>query len=373
MNKLVLMLAILAGFVSTGSSAASLVPSERDCAEILERWAADPDSVPQALVDECKGMQGAAGAAGAVAPFVSDADAQAAAAAADPCAGPDAGGSAHCWGPWAALAPAAGSGVEPQVLVPVDGYEVRPELAEQFGPDISSCAPGGPCGFATIVEGITTEAPADETQIAEFDLAVDGTSFVVAPGQPNEIPSVTNMTPDFFVRPDDFENMESSGRQGDQRSAVVARVVRDGDINQAADIWANANVAAGQGNSGYFAWGIAVTQADLDFLRGAGVSAAFNGQMSVDNSTRAAVTVNFASQTTWNGTWTNPAYAFDAGGTFVGVDMLSDSSQFSNNVGADSVVRGALLGQRDAKSIAHFIDVNVAGVGRIKDVGLLRE
>jgi len=36
-------------------------------------------------------------------------------------------------------------------------------------------------------------------------------------------------------------------------------------------------------------------------------------------------------------------------------------------------VRGAVLGQSNNKSIAHVIDVDIAGVGRVKDVGLLRE
>ena len=59
-----------------------------------------------------------------------------------------------------------------------------------------------------------------------------------------------------------------------------------------------------------------------------------------------------------------------AGGALIGVDLISDAAQFSANVGADSFVRGALLGQ-GGDNIAHQINVDVAGIGRVRDVGLL--
>ncbi len=378
MNKIILALALLIGFFATSGHAASMVQSKLDCEEILERWANDPDSVSKQLVDECKGIKGSA--VPAIVPFAgsakeSEADAQAAAMAADPCAGPDAAGSVRCWGPWKSLAPAAGAVIEPPVLVPAEEYPLRPELAAEFGPEIALCEPGTPCGFATVVDSGLTVAPSDETSFAEFQLAADGSRFLVAPGQDEEIASVTGMTAEYFDRPDEYENMASTGVDGDRVSLLVARVSRGGDdsIDAAADAWIDANIATDQAKSGYFAWGIATPLADLQNLTANTTSVAFIGPMSVDNTTIANVTVNFGSQATWNGTWTNPGYSFDAGGAVIGVDVISDTNQFSSNVGAESFVRGAILGQRESQSIAHIIDVDLAGVGRIKDVGLLRE
>jgi len=367
---LILALALIAGIVGTTAQAAGHLQSNLNCAQILESWAVDPDSVPKDRVDECKGIKGAAAAVPVVVPFSGGA----AETAADPCSGPNAAGSVHCWGPWSALAPAAGGQFEPPVLQPVEEYDIRPELAERYGPDVFVCPPGLPCGYATVVDGVSSDAPADQTTFAGFELASDGSAFIVLPADSGEIASVTNMSQKFIDRPDDYENMRSQGTDGDERSRVVARVRRnaDGEITEAADIWVTGNSATRVAQSGYFAWGYTTSVADLEFLRGAGASAVFSGPMSVDNATLATVTVNFGSDTSWAGAWTNPAYSFDAGGAFVGADMISDAGKFSANVGPDSFVRGALLGQRDDMSIAHIIDVDLAGVGRIKDVGLLR-
>ncbi len=369
--KAILALSLICGMTSTGMADAHR-PADLGCAEVLERWAVDPDSVPNDRVEECKGIKGIVDVP-AVVPFAGAAEDQP--QAADPCAGPNAASSVHCWGPWAALAPAAGAVLGPPMLIPAEEYDLRPELAREFDRDISSCEPGTSCGFATIVDGASTEAPSSETALAEFDLATDGTAFVVAPGTADEIASVTGMTTEFSARPDGYEEMQALGIDGDLASLLVARVLRDsdGELTAGADAWIDGNVVTQAAKSGYFAWGIATTRPDLDFLRTNGVSATFSGPMSVDNNTFATVTATFGSESTWTGTWANPAYSFDAGGTFIGVDMLSDATQFSSNVGADSFVRGALLGQRDAKSIAHIISVDLAGVGRIKDVGLLRE
>ncbi|MBT8445168.1 MAG: hypothetical protein KJO13_10495, partial [Gammaproteobacteria bacterium] len=336
MNKMILVPALLCGFFATSGHAASMAQSQLDCEEILERWANDPDSVSKQLVDECKGIKGSV--VPAIVPFAgaaTEADAQATATAADPCAGPDSAGSVRCWGPWKSLAPAAGAAIEPPVLVPAEEYPLRPELAEQFGPDVGSCEPGTPCGFATVVDGVSNVAPAEETTFADFELATDGSEFVVSQSAAGEIESVSGMTATFTPRADDFENMRSSGATGSERSRLVARVIRngDGEITEAADIWAHGDAATGVANSGFFAWGSSTTQADLDRLNGSSASVAFNGVMSVDNSTVAAVTLNFGSQPSWSGTWTNPGYAFDAGGAVLGADMISDASQFSSNVG----------------------------------------
>lgn len=372
MKTIGLLLVLCAGLAAGSVQAGSATRSDLGCKEVLENWAVDADSVSQARVEECKGIKGIVDAdedVPAVVPFAG----AAAAKAADPCAGPNAASSVHCWGPWSALAPAAGAAIDPPVLVPAEEYELRPELAEQFGPDVSSCEFGQPCGFATVVDGSSTEASGEDTRLAEFDLATDGTAFVVGAGTSGEIASVTDMTTEFTDRPDGLENMAALGVDGDLASLLVARVLRneDGELTGAADIWIDGNTATGAANSGYFAWGIAMTRADLDFLKGNGVSVMYSGRMSVDNNTVATVTANFGSQATWTGTWANPGYSFDAGGSFIGVDMLSDASQFSSNVAADGYVRGALFGTRDNSAIAHVIDVDLSGVGRIRDVGIL--
>ncbi len=368
MKNLLLLMLVIVGFAAGGAYAADIVQSERDCAEILEQWANDPDSVPRHLVDECKESM-AAETAPDIMPFAGG-------PAADPCAGPGASGSAHCWGPWSSLAPAASGEAPPPDLLPVDEYDLRPELANRYDPVVGSCAPGTPCGFATIVDGISGQGPADDTAIASFDLAGDGSQFTVAAGQAGEIASVGGMTPAYTNRPDGYENMRSGGANGALRSRLIARVSRNGngDIVTAADAWAHGDAAAGTSNSGFFATGVSLAQNEVNALNTSAVSAVFNGPMSVDNNTAATITVNFGSDPTWSGGWTNPGYAFNAGGSLIGVDLVSDPGQFSGNVvGSDNFVQGALLGPNDTKSIAHVIDVEIDGIGRIRDVGLLRE
>ena len=370
MNKFLLIIIVIlitaSNFPAGNVYAADLALSERDCSEILEQWANDPDSVPQHLVDECKKTM--AGAAGALAAPLAD-------AAQDPCVGIGAAGSVHCWGPWSALAPAASGIVAPVNLVPMNEYDIRPELAAQFDPVAGSCIPGTACGFASVVDGFSGQAPGDDTAIAQFDLANDGSQFTVAPGQDGQIASIGGMVPAFIDRPDGYENMRAEGLDGLHASQLIARVMRDGngDIVAAADLWADGDVGTLTGNSGSFAWGVSMSQADLNTLNSGGVSAVFTGLMSVNNATAASITMNFGTNPTWTGEWTNPDFAFDAGGALLGVDLVSDPAQFSNNIGADSFVQGVLLGDSANKSIAHFIDVDVAGTGRIKDVGLLRE
>ena len=143
-------------------------------------------------------------------------------------------------------------------------------------------------------------------------------------------------------------------------------------IELAADVWGDGNRETREARSGYFAWGTATTQSGLNFLNGNGVSVNFAGPMSVNNGTNAAMTVNFGSQPTWSGTWTNPAWSFGAGGSVSGVNLISSPGQFTANV-ESGFVQGALLGEPGRQGLAHIIDVNVAGTGHIKDVGLLRE
>ncbi|MBT78421.1 MAG: hypothetical protein CL798_09560 [Chromatiales bacterium] len=371
--------------LASPAHASDIVQSERDCAEILEQWATDPDSAPKKLVDECMGMMaGVTSAEDELANIVPSAGSQ---QAGDPCVGSGSAGSVHCWGPWSALSPAASGVTPPADQLPSDDFEVRPELAALYDPDpaddpptppdllLGSCAPGTSCGFATIVDGITGQGPAEDTEIAIFDLASDGSQFSLAPGETGEIASVGNMSPTFSNRPDEFENMSLNGIDGNERSRLIARVIRDtgGDIITAADAWAHGNTATSTADSGFFTWGNSISQTDVNALNSSAVSALFTGPMSADNATNATVTLNFGSNPTWTGEWTNPGYSFTAAGVVTGVDFISDPTQFSANIGANSFVQGALLGDIANKSIAHFIDVDISGVGRIKDVGLLVE
>lgn len=378
MNPARLALLFLFGLGSLGANAASFVPGELDCAQILQRWAENPASVPKHLVDACKEKMAEA------APLPPPAPMAALPAPRDPCSGPDAASSVLCWGPWAALAPAAAPTPASLNFPEFPGdCEYGSELAEQCvallaepGPEppIEGCTPGTPCGFATNVEGVTSHDDVEQTEFARFDLATDGTAFTVNPGEDGEIGSVP-LDPTFQARPDDYENMRSNGSLGDEQSRLVARVIRgeNGQIELAADVWTDGNRVTGAARSGFFAWGTATSQSGLELLNGNGVSVSFAGPMSVDNATNAAMTVNFGSQPTWTGTWTNPGWSFGAGGTVTGVNMISSPGQFTPNVQAGSFVQGALLGEPGRQGIAHIIDVTLETQGRIKDVGLLRE
>jgi hypothetical protein len=236
---------------------------------------------------------------------------------------------------------------------------------------------GPPCGFATVVTGISSDDDAEDTTFARFDMAADGSQFTVSPEGGSDINSVSGMGTGFSQRNDDYENMRSTGRVGDEQSRITARVVRDDEdqVLLAADVWSHGNRANQTSQSGYFAWGTATSQAGLDTLNAGNVSVSFSGPMSVDNHTMGSMTVDFGTNPTWTGTWTNPGYSFGAGGVVSGADMISLPGQFTENVVADqSFVQGVLLGEPGgARGIAHIIDVTLVDQDRIKDVGLLRE
>jgi hypothetical protein len=242
---------------------------------------------------------------------------------------------------------------------------------------LGSCPPGTPCGFATVVAGTSSSDDAEDTAFARFDMAADGSQFTVSPEGGADINSVSGMGTSFSQRNDDYENMRSTGRVGDEQSRITARVVRDDEdqVLLAADVWSHGNRANQTSQSGYFAWGTATSQAGLDTLNAGNVSVNFSGPMSVDNRTMGSMTVDFGTNPTWTGTWTNPGYSFGAGGVVSGADMISLPGQFTENVVADqSFVQGVLLGEPGgARGIAHIIDVTLVDQDRIKDVGLLRD
>lgn len=359
------------------ATAANAPQSDADCAALLERWATDPKAAPKQVINDCKDQLAQAAALPVAAP--------AAIAAVDPCTGPGAADSVLCWGPWASVAPAAGFRDDP-AQPPVPDREVCDARTDQCQPlvaalppepPLGSCTPGTPCGFATVVAGISSSDDPEDTTFARFDMAPDGSQFTVSPEGGADINSVTGMTTSVSQRFDDWENMRSNGRVGDEQSRIVARVVRDdeGQVLLAADVWSHGNRANQTSQSGYFAWGTATSQAGLDALNAGNVSLNFSGPMSVDNRTTGSMTVDFGTNPTWTGTWTNPAYSFGAGGVASGADLISLPDQFTGNVIADqSFVQGALLGEPGgARGIAHIIDVTLVDQGRIKDVGLLRE
>ena len=360
----------------TGSGLAhadTVARSNSDCAELLERWAGDPKAAPKRDIDACKDQLAA----------TSPTDpAPAALASTDPCsAGPTAGDSVLCWGPWGALAPAAAAPLVALNLPesPID-CDVISELAAQCVPKlepilpIEGCAPGTPCGFATIVSGPTSTGDPENTEFGRFDLAPDGTTFDVSPesgGEINSVPMTTTVTP----RPDGDGNLRATGTQGDVGSRLIARVQQDedGDVLLAANIWTHGTRSNAQ--SGYFAWGNATSQAGLNALNAGNVTLHFSGPMSVNNATTGNMTLQFGGSPTWSGTWTNPAYSFGAGGVVSGANLISQPTQFTDNVvGTGNFVQGALVGEAGGpRGITHIIDVTLAGQGRIKDVGLLRE
>jgi hypothetical protein len=370
--------------ICTPALAADAPRSDQDCAQLLERWATDPKAAPKRVIDTCKKQLAA------IAPGAGPADgtpqraAPASVASLDPCSGPDASKSVLCWGPWGNLAPAA---APPLVSLNIPSAAIECDLiadvASQCVPrltpliPVDGCTPGTPCGFATIVAGTTSTGDPENTEFGSFRLAADGTSFGVSPktgnqtGDINSVPMTTIIT----GRPDGYGNLRSSGRQGELNSRLIARIEQadNDEILLAADIWTHGTRDNAQ--SGYFAWGIATSQAGLDTLNAGNVSVSYSGAMSVDNATIGAMTVNFGSSPIWTGTWTNPAYSFGAGGTVSGVNLISQPDQFTSNVtGTGNFVQGALVGEPGGPhGITHIIDVTLEGQGRIKDVGLLRD
>jgi len=368
-------LALLAlPFQAQAQAAAATPRSDADCAQLLERWAGDPKAAPKSEINACKDQLAAIAPAAGPAPEP--------VAAVDPCSGPDAGSSVLCWGPWAALAPAAAAPLVsldfPETFIECDSVA---ELASQcvpqltLVPPVEGCQPGTPCGFATIVAGSTSSGDAEDTAFGRIDLAPDGTRFSIDPdtGEPiDSVPMTTVVTP----RPDDgYGNLRSTGREGDVGSRLIARVEQDddGEIKLAADIWTHGTRE--NARSGYFAWGTATSQAGLNALNAGNVSVNFTGPMSVNNSTTGNMTVNFGGNPNWTGTWTNAAWSFGAGGTVSGPNLISRPDQFTSNVtGSGNFVQGAIVGEQGGpRGLTHIIDVTLEGPGRIKDVGLLRD
>ena len=354
--------------------AADVPRSDEDCAKLLERWANDPKAAPKWVIDKCKEQLTQAEPPAAAEPppaLVADTD---------PCSGPGAADSVLCWGPWNSLAPAAAGPDVSRQIAGVRDPETRPELADAFDPGLvpelplGACAPGTPCGFATIVAGTNSDGNAEDTEFGRFDLAPDGTSFGVKPqsgGEINSVPMVPNIQP---RRDDDYGNLRAISGGGDVQSRLIAKVLQDdaGKIQLASEIWTHGTRE--NARSGYFAWGTTTSQAGLDSLNAGNVSVNYSGAMSVDKLTTGNITVNFGASPIWTSTFENPAWSFGAGGVFAGPNLISQPGKFTDNVVGTGFMQGALVGEAGGpRGITHIIDVTLADQGLIRDVGLLRD
>ncbi|MEE4184164.1 MAG: hypothetical protein V2J12_00205 [Gammaproteobacteria bacterium] len=373
LSALAFVLALLAQ--QAAHAQGSIDVSGQDCASIVAAYEADPKAVPGEVAEACRQALNIAPGAG----FPAEEPVQ---LAGDPCADPGSASSVFCWGPWSALAPAAGAvpdvqqaAVDPQRLEDNCAIQGTCVASTELVLPIEGCEPGLPCGFATVIEGVASVGDAETTRFARAAVAADGTSFTIAEaGEPviNSAPLV----PSYLPRSDGFETLRAVGDDGgDQRSRLIARVLRQGDAIQfAADVWGDGNVATQAALSGMLAAGTAVSQADLDTLTNSGVGSTlqFSGPMSVDNATNANIALSYGANPLWTGSWENPAYSFTAGGGLQGANFVSDSAQFSANV-QGGFVQGALLGPLGDQAVAHIVEVTLDNPGLIRDVGLLRE
>ena len=375
MGRLLSLVVVMTTFWCTSVFAEDTQISEEDCRKIQDGTIL-PKAVPADVRDQCAALLAAPAA-------ITSAD-----AASDPCGAEGTGGSVYCWGPWSVLAPAAAGGPAPNSLTDPIELDPRDLFAANSAPDgpteppveppeppvlpLGGCAPGSSCGYASIVAGSGSIGDADDTELGRFELNPDGTGFVVNAGEANEIQSTT-LTPIYSDRPDGAENMRALGVDSPinptQVSQVLARVLRQGDgtIDLAADVWGNSNLPDDT-SSGFFTWGQAISQADIDSLSAAETTLTFSGPMSVDNTTIATISTTLGANT-WNGQWQNPNYTFSAGGRMDGASFGSDPAQFSNNVNS-GFVEGAIVGPATRRAATHAVDVDLQGVGRVRDVGL---
>ncbi|MGB5472318.1 MAG: hypothetical protein WBQ78_02440 [Gammaproteobacteria bacterium] len=351
--------------------AGGMALKDRDCAEILKRWAADPASVPKSLVDACQEK---------LVEALPDMN-PAAGSPVDPCADPNAANSIYCWGPWASLAPAAGGTVAPIKLAQGDPNLRPDEFTRDPAGDgvtlpLGSCTPGAACGFATIAPGLAAQ-PADTSgsSVVPYAMNPDASQFVVDPGGSNELVSIDNLQREDVPGPPRYNGIV----EGTESKLIVFKGQPDteGNFDRAGGVWlhgSTTNQTLDNTNSGVFAWGIASSMDTLDTLNAGNVTASFSGNMSGNTGTMANITVNFGSQPGWTGNWQNPGYAFDAGGPVQAVDLVSDPGQFSANV-TSGYVQGVLLGGAGNQSVAHAVDVVLdTGGGNeltVRDVGLL--
>lgn len=388
MRRLAISLCALSVFFVTPAMATGLAATKRDCAEIMEQWANNPDSVPAHLVQGCQDMLAAA--AGTPTPAPAD----------DPCSDTAAASSVRCWGPWAALAPAAGVIHNPHFVDP-DSYEWDQErmvLTDPMNPTspmgpmgpmtpegpmnpespMGNCAAGAACGFALLDPGFCSEA--EDHVIGHFELETDGSGFVFNRGEATEIASLDNLQPSSYNGYPGFERSDGTVESGFAGNFGYAN---DGSINSASGDWGHgttgfiqlgANHTDRPADGGFYVWGVASTQATLDSLNVSNATVNFSGTLLRNTTTQVNMTVNFGSNTNWTGSWDsiNNSEDFTAGGNVLGANLISDSSQFSANVDAgQSAIEGLLVGDGASQSLIHAIEIVLQDGTVIKDVGQL--
>lgn len=292
-------------FFTEHTSAAGLAASKQDCVEILAQWAQRPDSVPAHLVQGCQEL------------FAADEVASVDEPIKDPCADPAAANSVQCWGPWAALNPAAGPEADAdQQLVIHDEYDYRPQFADTASigndptdpnttnPPLTSdpmapidpiapidpmtpvvpitpidpmtpvdpmtpidpttpVDPTNPPPFASCEAGASCgfavldpnfcALPEDQT-VGGFDLANDGSAFVFDDAGDNEVRSLTNMSATSYQGEDAFH-----ASNGTVESGVAGRFDTDdnGDLILASGLW-------GHGTEGFVEHGVSHTDRPAD-------------------------------------------------------------------------------------------------------------
>ena len=233
-------------------------------------------------------------------------------------------------------------------------------------------ASGTPCGFATVVDE-SRAARIRGYHLCEIIVAADGTWFVIDPDGRRDR-SVTGMDTVVTDRlTDDYEH--AGGRDGDEQSRLVARVIRGGgnEILLAATSGAMATARRCR-QLRLFRLGNHHQRGGTRRTESRQRQHDLQRPLSVDNATVANLNVDFGTNPVWSGTWTNPAWSFGAGGVVSAADLISEPGKFTENVVAEgSFVQGALLGEAGNRGLAHIIDVNLHDHGRIRDVGLLRE
>jgi hypothetical protein len=263
--------------------------------------------------------------------------------------------SVYRWGRWAVLAPAAG------LEAPLQVADTRlPDPPQPDPPTPFICAPGAACGYATIAAGITGSGAA---QLGSFNLRRDARGFRVRAGEPGSITSI----PMSATQLNDY--LSAHGNDGNADSRVAARVFEggqaSGDLSSVSGFWRQVDGDAESASSGFFAWGIATPQADLDALNNGNAVVEFDGAMA-SSATDFGVRINFGPRASWSGAWSG-AHNFSADGDLRGVDLVTN--RFSNNVAASGSLEGVLLGRQGNQAVAVELDAVIDGTP-YADVGM---
>lgn len=361
--------------------------SDQDCQSILEAYAVAPKTVAPDVVKACQEIVAAAPALSALASAVD-------------CTAPGSTSSVQCWGDWASLSPASDS-FDPggDNIIEFDDRDLLegPLVAGiDTGPDptlpIGACSAGLSCGGSITFQGNVTANPVGADGVIQpFQLNTDPvsgnlTSFTADPGG-NAIQSEQFSIVNYIFNP--VTGLYNTvAFDGTFDSLLVARTncsPCDGvngettsDIFYSADIWSNED-ANGVDTNGRYAWGVAVTQAELDAFNDVDRQLVFEGAMSVDNGTNALVTLQYGGTPSFTGNFTGNN-EFDVSGSLSGPNFFAETFSGTDIVQNDAnVVQGTVVGQDSQlgdvdSNLGAIILVDVETTGGIyRDVGALPE